>query len=248
LIVAFKGWFPARAYTSPLHSAICGDFVGFRVEKPADWGDIVPDMISFSAKEAAMQAEPRPIGGNAVGQTVFETALGFMGLAWSEKGVTRVFLAEKSSEAIERRLLRHGAAAPAGERDRPAWIAQLIGEIRAYAAGEEVDFSAVPVDLAGVDDFRLAIYTAARKLGFGQTTTYGELAKRAGHGGLPRETGAALGANPVPLIIPCHRILAAGGKIGGFSAPGGSASKERMLALEGVRVGPPPAAQASFGF
>jgi len=248
LVVAFKGCFPARAYTSPLHSAICGDFVGFRVEKPADWGDIVPDMISFSTKEAAMQAEPRPIDGNAVGQIVFETALGFMGLAWSEKGVTRVFLAEKSREAIERRLLRQFGVKPLASTDMPPWIADLIGRIKAYAAGEDVDFSAVPVDLAGVDDFRLAIYTAARKLGFGQTTTYGELAKRAGHGGLPRETGAALGANPVPLIIPCHRILAAGGKIGGFSAPGGSASKERMLALEGVRVGPPPAAQASFGF
>lgn len=191
-----------------------------------------------------MQTAPRPAPGNAV----FETALGFMGLAWGESGVTRVLLAEKSREAVERRLLRHCGTAPTGEQDRPAWVARLIEEIRAYAAGEEVDFSAVPVDLAGVDDFRLAIYAAARKLGFGETTTYGELAKRAGHGGLPRETGAALGANPVPLIIPCHRILAAGGKIGGFSAPGGSASKERMLALEGVRVGPPPAAQASFGF
>ncbi|TIX30475.1 MAG: methylated-DNA--[protein]-cysteine S-methyltransferase, partial [Mesorhizobium sp.] len=120
--------------------------------------------------------------------------------------------------------------------------------IQAYAAGADVDFSDVPVDLDGVDDFRLAIYDAARKLGFGETTTYGELARRAGHAGLARETGAALGANPVPLVIPCHRILAAGGKIGGFSAPGGSATKERMLAMEGVRVGPPPAAQASFGF
>ena len=70
------------------------------------------------------------------------------------------------------------------------------------------------------------------------------LPKRAGHAGLPRETGQALGANPVPLVIPCHRILAAGGKIGGFSAPGGSTTKEKMLALEGVRVGPPPAAAA----
>jgi methylated-DNA-[protein]-cysteine S-methyltransferase len=191
-----------------------------------------------------MQTAPRPASGNAV----FETALGYMGLVWSESGVTRVFLAEKSREAIERRLLRACGTVPTAEAERPAWITRLIGEIGVYALGEEVDFSAVPVDLAGVDDFRLAIYAAARKLGFGQTTTYGELAKRAGHGGLPRETGAALGANPVPLIIPCHRILAAGGKIGGFSAPGGSASKEKMLALEGVRIGPPPAAQASFGF
>lgn len=180
------------------------------------------------------------------GATVFETALGFMGLSWSEKGVTRLFLAERRREAVERRLLRAGGVAPS--QTPPPWVEKLVATIKAYALGEEVDFSAVPVDLAGVDDFRLAIYDAARRLGYGQTTTYGELAKRAGHGGLPRETGAALGANPVPLIVPCHRILAAGGRIGGFSAPGGSAAKERMLALEGVRVGPPPPAQASFGF
>ena len=133
-------------------------------------------------------------------------------------------------------------------RDAPAWVADLIRAITAYAAGEEVDFSAVPVDLSGVDDFRLAIYATARKLQFGESTTYGELAVRAGHPGLARETGAALGSNPVPLVIPCHRILAAGGKIGGFSAPGGSATKEKMLKLEGVRVGPPPPPQQSFGF
>jgi methylated-DNA-[protein]-cysteine S-methyltransferase len=127
-------------------------------------------------------------------------------------------------------------------------VADLVVRIKAYAAGEEVDFSDVPVDLSGVDDFQLAIYDAARKLRFGETTTYGELAKRAGKAGLPRETGAALGANPVPLVIPCHRILAAGGKIGGFSAPGGSASKEKMLALEGVHLGPPPSAQSAFTF
>lgn len=193
-----------------------------------------------------MEAEPlaRPVASS--GSAVFETALGFMGLAWSETGVTHLFLAEERRDSVERRLLR--AAGPVAASPMPAWVEELIAAIKAYAGGEEVDFSAVPVDLAGVDDFRLAIYAAARKLGFGETTTYGELARRAGHGGLPRETGAALGANPVPLIIPCHRILAAGGKIGGFSAPGGSASKERMLALEGVRVGPPPPAQASFGF
>ncbi|MDX8500159.1 methylated-DNA--[protein]-cysteine S-methyltransferase [Mesorhizobium sp. VK4C] len=180
------------------------------------------------------------------GHAVLETVIGFMGIAWSEKGLTRLCLPERSREAVERRLFRHAGVSSATEQ--PKWVVELIASIKAYAAGEDVDFSGVPVDLDGVDDFRLAIYDAARKLGFGETTTYGELAKRAGHAGLARETGAALGANPVPLVIPCHRILAAGGKIGGFSAPGGSATKEKMLAMEGVRVGPPPAAQASFGF
>jgi methylated-DNA-[protein]-cysteine S-methyltransferase len=199
---------------------------------------------SPAQKEHAMQTKSPADAGNAV----FETALGFIGLAWSGRGVNRLFLADKSREAVERRVLRHAGVPATPDRNRPQWIVELIAAIRAYAAGEEVDFTEIPVDLAGVDDFRLAIYDAARKLGFGETTTYGELAKRAGHGGLPRETGAALGSNPVPLIIPCHRILAAGGKIGGFSAPGGSVAKERMLTLEGVHVGPPPAAQAAFAF
>ncbi|PBB86202.1 methylated-DNA--[protein]-cysteine S-methyltransferase [Mesorhizobium sp. WSM3876] len=180
------------------------------------------------------------------GHAVLETVIGFMGIAWSENGLIRLCLPEHSREAVERRLFRH-AGVSASTR-QPQWVVELIASIKSYAAGEDVDFSSVPVDLAGVDDFRLAIYDAARKLGFGETTTYGELAKRAGHAGLARETGAALGANPVPLVIPCHRILAAGGKIDGFSAPGGSATKEKMLATEGVRLGRPPAAQASFGF
>ena len=182
------------------------------------------------------------------GQMVFETALGFVGIAWSEKGLTRLSLFQRDRAALERRLERLGASGPSDEGNTPTWVAALVRDVTAYAEGEEIDFSGVPVDLAGVDDFRLAIYDAARNLAYGETTTYGELAKRAGHGGLPRETGQALGANPVPLVIPCHRILAAGGKIGGFSAPGGSTTKERMLALEGVRVGPPPAPQQSFGF
>jgi methylated-DNA-[protein]-cysteine S-methyltransferase len=182
------------------------------------------------------------------GYAVLETVIGFMGIAWSETGLIRLCLPERSREVVERRLLRHSGVAASNAGQPPRWVAQLIVSIEAYAKGEDVDFSGVPVDLAGVDDFRLAIYAAARKLAFGETTTYGELAKRAGHAGLARETGAALGANPVPLVIPCHRILAAGGKIGGFSAPGGSATKEKMLAMEGVHVGPPPPAQVSFGF
>ncbi|TPN77468.1 methylated-DNA--[protein]-cysteine S-methyltransferase [Mesorhizobium sp. CU2] len=188
----------------------------------------------------------KPASEITAGHAVLETVIGFMGIAWSERGLIRLCLPERSREAIERRLLRHPGVSTS--TDQPQWVVELIASIKAYAAGEDVDFSDVPVDLDGIDDFRLAIYGAARKLGFGETTTYGELAKRAGHSGLARETGAALGANPVPLVIPCHRILAAGGKIGGFSAPGGSNTKEKMLAMEGVRVGPPPAAQASFGF
>ncbi|MCA0278739.1 MAG: methylated-DNA--[protein]-cysteine S-methyltransferase [Proteobacteria bacterium] len=183
------------------------------------------------------------------GHAVFETALGFMALAWSETGLKRLCLPEKTHAAAERRLLRlAGEVDISSGRAVPEWVALLIADIRRYAEGEDVDFTSVPVDLSGVDDFRLDIYAAARALRYGETTTYGGLAEKSGHKGLFRETGAALGANPVPLVIPCHRILAAGGKIGGFSATGGSATKERMLELEGVRLSPPPSTQASFGF
>jgi methylated-DNA-[protein]-cysteine S-methyltransferase len=186
-------------------------------------------------------------GGETLGTAVFETALGFMGLAWSAAGLTRLCLAERKRESVERRLIRMTGITP-GTAAEPEWVASLIASVKVYARGDAVDFSDVPVDLAGIDDFRLAVYTAARKLGFGEAVTYGELASRAGHAGLARETGAALGANPVPLVVPCHRIHAAGGKIGGFSAPGGSTAKEKMLALEGVHLGPPPSAQTAFAF
>lgn len=191
-----------------------------------------------------VKSSPTPTG-----HAVIETAMGFVGIAWSETGLTRLSLFQRDRAAVERRLEKLGAAGNDRQQGpTPAWVTMLICDIKAYADGEAIDFSGVPVDLRGVDDFQQAIYGAARQLAFGETTTYGELAKRAGHAGLPRETGQALGANPVPLVIPCHRILAAGGKIGGFSAPGGSTTKEKMLALEGVRVGPPPAPQQAFNF
>ncbi|HET9535978.1 MAG: methylated-DNA--[protein]-cysteine S-methyltransferase [Mesorhizobium sp.] len=175
-----------------------------------------------------------------------QTAIGWLGIAWSELGVTQLQLPERDRATTERRLRKR---LPDGVESVPTGpIEQVIDLLKRYASGAKVDFSQSPVDLAGCDAFRLAIYDAARKLGFGETTTYGELAVRAGYPGEARDTGQALGQNPVPIIVPCHRILAAGNKIGGFSAPGGSATKTRLLEMEGVHVGPPPPAQASFGF
>lgn len=181
----------------------------------------------------------------AIAYTIVDTTIGPIGVAWSEQGVCRVALPERDRARMETRFAaRLGAAA--GEP--PASVAAAIALIRRYAEGEPVDFSDVAIDLDGVDLFRRAIYAAARKLGFGDRTTYGGLADAAGHPGKARETGEALGRNPVPIIVPCHRIHAAGGKIGGFSAPGGSSTKEKLLALEGVRLGPPPPAQQTFAF
>ena len=180
---------------------------------------------------------------------IFETALGFVAMAWSDSGLTRLALPAGSREAAARHAAKWQAGPEAADASQaPPFVAEAVALVRRYAEGETVDFSALPFDLAGVDPFRRAIYAAALKLGFGEVTTYGELAERAGFPKMARETGAALGRNPLPLVIPCHRILAAGGRIGGFSAPGGSVTKERLLVHEGVRLGPPPPAQASFTF
>ena len=111
-----------------------------------------------------------------------------------------------------------------------------------------MDFSGIRLDLEDQDELFKRIYAAARDVSWGRTTTYGALAKELGAGPeTARDVGQAMANNPVALIIPCHRVLAAGGKIGGFSAPGGSATESlRMLELEGVYIGPPEPAQRSF--
>jgi methylated-DNA-[protein]-cysteine S-methyltransferase len=145
--------------------------------------------------------------------------------------------------ALLERINRDGAQA--GEPTRV--IEAVINQIEDYAAGEAVDFSAVPLDLEKVPEFNRRAYALLLQVGWGETTTYGALARQLGDVALSRAVGAAMGANPIPLIIPCHRVLASDGKAGGFSAPGGAESKLRMLALEGVSVGA-PAGQMAFGF
>jgi methylated-DNA-[protein]-cysteine S-methyltransferase len=163
---------------------------------------------------------------------LFDTSLGQCGVAWSERGLARLQLPEATPAATEARLQARAAAVPA--RKLPAAVADTIAQLRAYFSGSRVDFAAVALDLGAVGDFYRSIYAAARCVGWGQTASYGELAKRAGFPGAARGVGQAMRRNPVPIIIPCHRILASGKKVGGFSAFGGRATKERLLALEGV--------------
>jgi len=183
------------------------------------------------------------------GHLVFETALGFIAIAWSDAGLTRLALPTQSRDAADGNVRRWPAPGPAiAEADAPHFVTEATALARRYAQGETVDFSALPFDLAGIEPFRRAVYAAALKLAQGEVTTYGELAARAGFPTMARETGQALGRNPLPLVIPCHRILAAGGKVGGFSAPGGASTKLRLLAHEGVQLGPQDPAQSSFAF
>lgn len=178
---------------------------------------------------------------------IFETAGGFCGIGWNEVGVTRFQLPTQSAEATERLLRRRmPGATPAAAT--PA-VSETLAAVQRYFEGETVDFSDVTLDLGEQDAFFKQIYAATRRIGWGHTTTYGALAKELGAGPEgARDVGQAMARNPVALIIPCHRVLAAGGKVGGFSAPGGSVAKARMLELEGVNLAPPKPAQDSFGF
>jgi methylated-DNA-[protein]-cysteine S-methyltransferase len=164
----------------------------------------------------------------------FETAIGQCGVAWSARGLVAVQLPEKDPATAERRLI--GKSNSAGRAVPPPEVAAVIADMARYLAGNRVDFSGAPVDLDGIEPFRRTLYDALRGIGFGSTTTYGALAARIGLDGpeAARDVGAAMGANPVPIVIPCHRVLAAGGKLGGFSAYGGAATKQKLLALEGV--------------
>jgi len=178
---------------------------------------------------------------------IFETAGGFCGIAWNNVGITRFQLPTGSAEATERTLLRR---VPGAEPGAPGPdVVKAVAAVKRYFAGEETDFSGFSLDLREQDTFFKQVYSAARRVGWGRTTTYGTLAKELGAAPeAARDVGQAMAKNPVALFIPCHRVLAAGGKVGGFSAPGGSAAKIRMLELEGVHVEPPRPAQQSFGF
>lgn len=173
----------------------------------------------------------------------FDTALGVFGLGWTELGIARLQLPGLEADALADRINRYDAKPGAPTRA----IEALINQIEDYAEGAEIDFSNVPLDLQGVSAFHKRAYDLLLTIGWGQTITYGEMARQLGDVTLSRAVGGAMGANPIPLIIPCHRVLASDGKPGGFSAPGGALSKVRMLALEGVSVGT-PAGQMTFGF
>jgi methylated-DNA-[protein]-cysteine S-methyltransferase len=190
--------------------------------------------------------------GHGMGQTanhyfIFETAAGFCGIAWSKVGITSFQLPTRSAEGTERILLRRVPGAKLGAPTPE--VVKAVAAVHRYFEGEKTDFSDFKLDLGEQDPFFERIYAAARRVGWGHTTTYGALAKELGAGPeAARDVGQAMAKNPVPLIIPCHRVLAAGGKAGGFSAPGGAAAKIRMLELEGVHVEPPRPVQQSFGF
>ena len=173
-----------------------------------------------------------PYNGRMIHYALFETALGWSGLAWSEAGLAGVHLPEDDRDSVRAGFLRR--LPPATEGAPPAHLAPVIDGIRALLRGEKADLIAAPLDLARVPVFNARVYEIARRIPPGETVTYGEIAARLGDKLLARDVGAALGQNPWPIVVPCHRVTAAGGKLGGFSARGGQRTKMRLLAVEGA--------------
>lgn len=183
-------------------------------------------------------------GAPAIGYGLIDTDFGPVGLAWSERGIVRLQLPDGDAATTRRRLLDGLAAA---ESEPPARLAPAIGLLSAYFAGRRVDLTGIALDLSGVPDFHLRLYREMLHLGWGEVVTYGGLAARVGAPGAARAVGRAMGMNRIPVIIPCHRVLASGHRMGGFSAPGGAGTKLRLLAMEGVRPGGDPG-QLSLSF
>lgn len=167
-----------------------------------------------------------------IGIALFATAIGPCAIAWGDNGICGVQLPESTESLTRSRLSRHhpGAVIAAPPRE----VQRAIDRIIKLVAGEADDLRDIDVDLAGVPEFNRRVYDLARSVGPGQTTTYGEIATQLGSPRAAREVGQALGRNPVPLIVPCHRVLAAGGKVGGFSAQGGVTTKLLLLGVEGA--------------
>lgn len=166
--------------------------------------------------------------------TIFETAIGACGIAWGETGIVGIQLPEADEAGTRNRfLLRFPNACEAS----PSLDARrAIKGIAALLDGEAADLTDIPLDMEGVAHFHRLVYEAARAIPPGATLSYGDVAAKIGARGAARAVGTALAKNPFAIIVPCHRILAANGKIGGFSASGGIATKRRLLEIESAAV------------
>ena len=169
---------------------------------------------------------------------LFDTPIGICGIEWGPRGINGLQLPMGSDEKTRTRIRqRHGdisEAAPTKE------VQRAIDRIIELLAGKPDDLRDIPLDLDGVPEFNRGVYDIARTIPPGQTMTYGDIAKRLGGVELSRDVGQALGRNPCPIVVPCHRVLAAGQKPGGFSAKGGVSTKLKMLAIEGAAVNHTP--------
>lgn len=166
--------------------------------------------------------------------TLFDTAIGRCALAWAARGIVAVQLPQPNEAQTRVRLKQRYTEIV--DTAPPVEIQRAIEGIVTLLNGEWADLSAIDLDLADSPEFNRSVYAIARKIPPGSTLTYGDIAKQLGGVELSRQVGTALGQNPCPIVVPCHRVLAAGDKPGGFSANGGVVTKLKMLAIEGAAV------------
>ena len=169
---------------------------------------------------------------------IFDTAIGRCGIVWGERGINAVQLPMGSEEKTRNRI--HQRYGDLTEAPPSAEVRLAIEGMVELMDGKPNDLRDVVLDLDGVPEFHRGVYDIARSIPPGKTMTYGDIAKKLGGVELSRDVGQALGRNPCPIVVPCHRVLAAGGKPGGFSANGGVVTKLKMLAIEGATVNHTP--------
>ncbi len=170
----------------------------------------------------------------ATGFALFDTAIGTCAVAWSPNGIVGSRLPDRDAGALRARMLARYARAV--ETEPPPSVAAAIEAIRGLLCGEHGDLSAIALDMEGVPEFNRRVYEIARTIPPGTTLTYGDIATRLGDVALSRAVGQALGQNPFPPIVPCHRVISADGRMHGFSSSGGVTMKLRMLQMEGWRA------------
>ena len=168
---------------------------------------------------------------------LFDTAIGRCGIAWGSRGILGLQLPEKLASATTTRLLRHCPAAEEAEPTGP--VPRAIADIQALLRGESKTLRAIPLDMSRVAPFNARVYDTARSIAPGKTRTYGDIARAIGQPEGARAVGQALGRNPFPIVVPCHRVIGADGRMIGFSANGGVTTKLRMLEIEGWRAEEP---------
>jgi methylated-DNA-[protein]-cysteine S-methyltransferase len=191
-------------------------------------GTNIPERIDMACPD-----DNSPDSGDC-GLALFETALGRCGIAWNAHGIVAAQLPEPRDVYLRARLLRRAPGAV--ERTPPPQVQRTIERIAALLGGAADDMADVALDMRGVPGFDASVYRVTRAIPPGATLSYGEVAAQLGDGSLARAVGQALGNNPFAPIVPCHRVLAAGGKPGGFSATGGVETKLRLLAIESVHT------------
>ena len=170
--------------------------------------------------------------------TLFDTAVGACALVWGERGLVGVLLPEADTATTRAKARRRYPGAR--EAAPPPAVQQVIARMRGLLDGGRDDLEDIALDLSAIAPFERRVYAVARAIHPGHTRTYGEVATELGDPLLARAVGQALGANPFPIIVPCHRVLAAGSRSGGFSAPGGTRTKLRLLEIERAPLGGTP--------